>query len=85
MENTIYERVRAMLVENLGIVAEEVTVDANLRNDLGLDSLDLFELLTLLEDKLGIEVDEEEARSMYSVQDVITFIERHQSVQRAES
>lgn len=85
MESWVLERVKEILVERMGIVPGEVTVDANLRDDLGLDSLDLFELLTYLEEQLDIEIDEEEARSMHTVRDVVVFVEAHQSTQPAES
>ncbi|MDJ1133659.1 acyl carrier protein [Streptomyces iconiensis] len=73
----IHERVTALLEERLGLLPEEVTRDAKFKEDLGLDSLDMVELLTLVETETGQDVDDGTAPSMATVGDVIDYLAAH--------
>ncbi len=70
-----FEKVRDIIVEELGVDAEEVTLEANLNDDLGADSLDAVELIMALEDEFDIKVSDEAAQGFKTVQQIVEFIE----------
>ena len=78
---TVFERVRAIVVEELDIDENEVVPKANFRNDLNADSLDLVELIMNLEEAFSgadqINVSDEEAEKLQTVQDVLDFLKAH--------
>jgi len=76
--STIAERVVRVIVEQLDIKPEEVTKEASFIDDLGADSLDTVELVMALEEEFGIEIPDDEAERIRTVQDAIDYIERHQ-------
>jgi acyl carrier protein len=61
----------------LGVSAEEVTPEASFIEDLGADSLDIVELVMALEEEYEMEISDEDAEKIKTVQDVITYIEAH--------
>ena len=69
------EKVRAILAERMGVDEEDVVAEASLRNDLGLDSLDLFELLMNLEEEYGIRIDPDTLAGLSTVGDVLKYLE----------
>lgn len=68
------EKIRAILVEQLGVDGDEVTEATSFKDDLGADSLDLFELVTNLEDEYSIEVPAEELEKLTTVGKVIDYL-----------
>ena len=78
-ENSIKARVKAIVVEQLGVKPEQITPEAKFIEDLGADSLDTVELVMGLEEEFGNEIPDEEAEKLMTVGDVITFIEESQS------
>jgi acyl carrier protein len=74
-EKTIEQRVKDIIVEQLGVNAEQVTPTARFIEDLNADSLDTVELIMAFEEEFGIEVPDEEAEKLQSVGDVIRYIE----------
>ncbi|XP_072038928.1 acyl carrier protein-like [Amphiura filiformis] len=72
--STVEETVKAVIMEQLGVEEDEVTNDANFVDDLGADSLDTVELEMAFEEEFGIEIPDEEAEQMRTVQDVIDYI-----------
>ena len=68
------EKVRDIIVEQLGVKAEQVANDASFIEDLGADSLDTVELVMAFEEEFGIEVPDEEAEKLQSVGDVVTYV-----------
>ena len=76
--STIEERVKKIVVEQLGVKEDEVTPNASFVDDLGADSLDTVELVMALEEEFGIEVPDEQAEKLQSVGDVIKYIEEAQ-------
>jgi acyl carrier protein len=74
-EKSVEERVKAIIVEQLGVNADQVTPDAKFIEDLGADSLDTVELVMALEEEFGHEIPDEEAEKLQSVGDVIKYIE----------
>ena len=77
-EKTIEQKVKDIIVEQLGVKPDQVTPDAKFIEDLGADSLDTVELVMALEEEFGIEVPDEQAEKLQSVGDVIKHIEESQ-------
>ena len=74
-EKSIEERVKDIIVEQLGVNPDQVTPDAKFIEDLGADSLDTVELVMALEEAFGNEIPDEQAEKLQSVGDVIKYIE----------
>ena len=74
---SVAEKVKAIVVEQLGVAAEEVKPEASFVEDLGADSLDLTELIMAMEESFDIEIDDEEAQKILKVKDAIEYIEKH--------
>jgi acyl carrier protein len=77
VEKTIERRVIEIIVEQLGVSEEEVTPEAHFIDDLGADSLDLVELIMAMEEEFGMEISDEEAEKIQTVQDAINYITEH--------
>ena len=73
----IAEKVKKMIVEQLGVSEAEVVHEAKFIDDLGADSIDIVELIMALEDEYGIEIPDEDAEKMETVGDAIRYIEEH--------
>ncbi|PKN07753.1 MAG: acyl carrier protein [Deltaproteobacteria bacterium HGW-Deltaproteobacteria-8] len=74
---SVAEKVKAIVVEQLGVSADEVKSEASFVEDLGADSLDLTELIMAMEESFDIEIDDEEAQKIAKVKDAIDYIEKH--------
>ena len=74
-DKSIEEKVKDIIVEQLGVNPEQVTPQASFIEDLGADSLDTVELVMALEEEFGHEIPDEEAEKLQSVGDVIKYIE----------
>lgn len=77
-EEEIYEKIKAVVVEQLGVNESEVTKEASFVEDLGADSLDNVELLMALEEEFGTEISDEDAEKLKTVGDTITYIKGSQ-------
>jgi acyl carrier protein len=75
----VAEKVKSIIVEQLGVDAEEVTQAASFTDDLGADSLDIVELVMAFEEEFGIEIPDEDAENITTVQDAINYIDQHVS------
>jgi acyl carrier protein len=76
-EKSIEEKVKDIIVDQLGVNAEQVVPDAKFIEDLGADSLDTVELVMAFEEEFSIEVPDEEAEKLQCVKDVVTYVEEH--------
>lgn len=74
----VADKVKKMIVEQLGVNESEVVPEAKFIDDLGADSLDIVELVMALEDEYGIEIPDEDAEKIETVGDAIRYIEEHQ-------
>jgi len=72
--SAVEERVKKIIVEQLGVNAEQVTNTASFVDDLGADSLDTVELVMALEEEFGLEIPDEEAKKLSNVQSAIDYI-----------
>ncbi|MCS2326546.1 acyl carrier protein [Bacteroides fragilis] len=73
----IASRVKAIIVDKLGVEESEVTETASFTNDLGADSLDTVELIMEFEKEFGISIPDDQAEKIGTVQDAIAYIEEH--------
>ncbi len=71
------EKVKKIIVEQLGVDEEEVTEKASFVDDLGADSLDTVELVMAFEEEFDLEIPDEDAEKITSVQDAVTYIDGH--------
>jgi acyl carrier protein len=75
--STILERVKKVVVDQLSVDAEQVTLASSFTQDLGADSLDTVELVMAFEDEFSLEIPDEEAEKIQTVQDAVSYIEKN--------
>lgn len=76
---SIYERVRSIVAERLGVDEDKVTPEAEFIADLNADSLDLVEVIMAIEQEFDIEIKDEDAENIRTVGDAVAFLEEHVS------
>ncbi len=79
MANDLSGRIQAIVTEQLGVEAAEVTKDASILDDLGADSLDVVELVMALEEAFDIEIPDDAVEEMRTIGDIQRFVESHVS------
>jgi acyl carrier protein len=77
-EQEILADLANIIVECTGATAGDVTLDADLANDLDIDSLSMVELIAIVQDELGVSIPDEELKSLRIVQDVVGYVHRAQ-------
>ena len=75
MNNDIFEKLKAIAVNQIGIDEEKVTPESDIIKDLGLDSLDIVDILMSVEETFGVTIDDGDVAEMKTVADVVKFIE----------
>ena len=73
----VLDQIKKILVETLDIEEEKITLDAKLKDDLNLDSLDSVELIMSAEEEFGIEIPDEDVMNFKTVNDIVNYIEEH--------
>ena len=73
----IFEKVKAIIVEQLGVAESAVNMEASFIDDLGADSLDIVELIMALEEEFDIEIPDSDAEKVVAVSDVVEYIKDH--------
>ena len=73
----IFEKVKEIVSNILGVEADEVTMESSFMDDLGADSLDVVELIMDLQDEFNLEIPDEEAEKIQKVSDVVNYIKEH--------
>lgn len=71
----VFERIKAMIKEELNVPEEKITMEAKLAEDLGADSIDAVELIMNIEDEFEVQVSDEEAQNIKTVGDIVKFVE----------
>nr|QCI07716.1 Acyl carrier protein [Nitophyllum punctatum] len=71
----VFEAVKSIVVQQLGVSADEVTMEADFSEDLGADSLDTVELVMAIEERFDIEIPDEDAEKIVKIQDAVKFLE----------
>ena len=74
----VFEKVREILVDQLDMDEDAVTMEASIQNDLGADSLDIVDLVMSLEEEFDCEIPDEEIENIKTVGDIVKYIEDHQ-------
>lgn len=74
MNNNIFEKLKAIVVNQIGIDAEIVKPESDIIKDLGCDSLDIVDMLMSVEDEFGVTIDDSDVSEMKTVLDVVNFI-----------
>ena len=72
---TIFEELKAIIVDQMGINPDEITMDTDIIKDLSCDSLDMVEMLMAVESKYGFEVDDSDVSDLATIGDVVKYIE----------
>lgn len=72
-----FDKVRDIVVDQLGVEADEVNINSTFIDDLGADSLDIVELIMAFEEEFGIEIPDEAAEKIKTVQDVVSYIDQN--------
>lgn len=73
----MFEKVKGIIVEQLGVEEDEITMESSFVDDLGADSLDIVELIMALEEEFNIEIPDDEAEKIASVGDIIEYIKEN--------
>jgi len=81
MSNTVLSGVSAIIAEVMQIPSDTISLSSKLRDDIGADSLDSVEIVMAVEDKFNIQFKESDAESMVTVSDLVTFIEKTNSLE----
>ena len=74
----IFENVKNELAKQFELDAESITMDTNIVDDLGADSLDVVELIMALEDSFGVSISDEDAAELYTVRRIVEYLEKLQ-------
>ncbi len=74
---SVESKVKEIIIEQLGVTPDEVTNEASFVEDLGADSLDTVELVMAFEEEFGIEISDEDAEKIKTVQDAVSYIDEH--------
>ena len=74
--NEIFKELQELLVEHLGVETADVTMDANIIDDLGADSLDVVEIIMGIEDQFDIEVEDEDVEGLKTVRQLVNYISK---------
>ena len=73
----IFEKLKDIIVEQLSVDADEVTMDSNIQDDLGADSLDVVDLITTIEDEFDLSIPDEAVEEIKTVGDIANYIEKN--------
>ena len=77
MDNQVFERVRDIIVDQLGVSADDVVLEARFREDLKADSLDLVELIMRFEEEFGGEISDKDAEGITTVGEAVSYLKQH--------
>ena len=77
----IFEKVKSIIVDQLDVDEEKVTMNANIQDDLGADSLDIVDLVMSFEDEFDLEIPEEAVDGIKTVGDIVNYIEKNASAE----
>jgi acyl carrier protein len=73
----IFEKLKDIIAEQLSVEADEVTMDSNIQDDLGADSLDVVDLITTIEDEFDISIPDEAVEEIKTVGDIVNYVEKN--------
>ena len=73
----IFEKLKDIIAEQLSVDADEVTMDSNIQDDLGADSLDIVDLITTIEDEFDLSIPDEAVEDIKTVGDIVNYVEKN--------
>ena len=73
----IFEKLKDIIADQLSVEADEVTMDSNIQDDLGADSLDVVDLITTIEDEFDLSIPDEAVEEIKTVGDIVNYIEKN--------
>jgi acyl carrier protein len=73
----VFEKIKEIIIDELGIDESKITMDARFREDLGADSLDAVEIIMQIEEEFGVEINEEVIQDMKVIGDIVKYIEEN--------
>lgn len=73
----IFEKVKQIIAEELGVELDDIAMDTHLTDDLGADSLDAVELIMSIEDEFDVEIPDEELQNIQTVSDIVEYLENN--------
>lgn len=76
-QDEIFQELRSIIADQLGVKPEDVTMDSSFTDDLGADSLDIVELIMALEEEFGLEIPDEDAEKIVTVGDAVDYVANH--------
>ena len=76
----VLEKVKEILVEELDVEEESITLESKIKDDLGADSLDLFELINKIEDELDVVIEEEDYGKLITVGDIVNYLTERKQI-----
>lgn len=76
----IFDKLKELVVDQLGVEEDEVTMEASMQDDLGADSLDLVDLVMSVEEEFGVKVADEDLENIKTVGDIVNYIEDNKSI-----
>ncbi|MBQ5330557.1 MAG: acyl carrier protein [Oscillospiraceae bacterium] len=74
----VFDKIKELVVDVLSADPEDVTLTTDIAQDLGADSLDVVDLIQAIEEEFGIDIPDEDAQSIKTVGDIVTYVEEHQ-------
>ena len=75
MESEVFERIREYLADQLDVEPEKISLDSDIVEDFGADSLDVIDMITILSDEFGVEIPDEDIENFRTVGDVVAYVE----------
>lgn len=75
MESEVFERIREYLADQLDVEPEKISLDSDIVEDFGADSLDVIDMITTLSDEFGVEIPDEDIENFRTVGDVVAYVE----------
>lgn len=75
MESEVFERIREYLADQLDVDPEKITLNSDIVEDFGADSLDVVDMITTLSDEFGVDIPDEEIENFHTVGDVVQYVE----------
>ena len=73
----VFEKLKDIIVDQLGVEKDDVAMDANIQEDLGADSLDMVDLITTIEDEFELSIPDEAVENIKTVGDIVNYIEKN--------
>lgn len=73
----VFEKLKDLVADQLGVEADEVTAESNIQDDLGADSLDVVDLITTIEDEFDLSIPDEAVEEIKTVGDIVNYIEKN--------